>query len=281
MIQFPSFRVLTNSSHPINICIDLQPRRVLRSIQDCLDKLAGLASTSTFCLPLDLPLHQSLPICLFSSATTQDGQLATAGTSAGAAVATTTAAAVGSTTVEVCGAGLEQGKNKEEAYIIISESPSNKTNYIFTYLFIYLLIHLFIHFYNPLLIHTPLISHPNTHNHTHSQWPLPRLLNKTKSLPPRPHPRPSTLLLNLSTYFSSSSCCYYCCCYSRRRRLVYKQCAKASGVLRCTSPSLLLLLLGGGEGGGGEGGVRSSSSSSGGRDGRRKRRSNNSAMLPA
>jgi hypothetical protein len=74
-------------------------------------------------LPLDVPLPQSLPICLFSPASTYDRQLAapsdsaaeTAAAGGGAATAaetSTTSTIVGlTTTIEVRGAGLEQGKS--------------------------------------------------------------------------------------------------------------------------------------------------------------------------
>jgi len=76
-------------------------------------------------LPLDLPLHQSLPICLSSSASTQEGQIAAASGSAAvvvAAVAAAPAAVVAFVTIEVRGAGLEHGKKKEEANICLYSS---------------------------------------------------------------------------------------------------------------------------------------------------------------
>jgi len=107
-------------SHPYKHYIDLQPRRILRHIPKSLDKLASLASTSIFCLPLDLPLHQSLPICLSSSATTQEGQIAAAASgSAAVVVAAAPAAVVAFVTIAVRGAGLEHGKKKEEANICL------------------------------------------------------------------------------------------------------------------------------------------------------------------
>jgi len=101
-------------------------RKVLCRVQNCLDRLAALASTdrtvSVICLPLDLPLPQSLPICLFSSDSSYDRQLAAASefaakqiaseVSTAGAAATATATIVGMTsTIEVRGAGLEQGKS--------------------------------------------------------------------------------------------------------------------------------------------------------------------------
>jgi len=162
---------------------------------------------------------------------------------------------------------------------------------VFHYLSIYSCIHSFFLLIPPSLI--PPLQHTK-----HSRWPLPRFDDvEIKVLSSRPPPRATALLSSLS--ISSSSCCGCCCCcccyncccccccccydccwYQRYWWcLVYWGRAKASGILRGTSPRLLLLLLplGGEDRGGGRG---ISSTNKARRDGRRESGSN-SAMLPA